>query len=147
MVLAQSQWTPMDQLQFLILVVCLAIGLLATLFGRLFTLYLQARVSGARIPFIELVGMRLRKTDVRLVVYSRIRAVKAGLDISTAKLETHALAGGRVANVVAAMIAAKGAGLKLDWSTAVKADFEGKDVLALVQKRIQSRGRTSALDP
>src|SRR5690349_16201993 len=63
--------------------------------GQFIHLYIQALVSGAHVKMLDLVGMKLRKVDLRTIVYSRIRAVKAGLDISTNKIETHYLAGGR----------------------------------------------------
>ena len=82
------------------LVAVLAVAGLITLIVLMFViqffdLWLQAQLSGARVRFLDIIGMRLRKVEPRIVVRSRIRAVKAGLEISTAQLETHHLAGGR----------------------------------------------------
>ena len=78
-------------------------------------LYIQAFLSGAHVSIVDLIGMRLRKVDPRMIVINRITAVKAGLPIDTNKLEAHCLAGGRVERVVQALIAASKAGIALTW--------------------------------
>jgi uncharacterized protein YqfA (UPF0365 family) len=102
-------------------------------------LYIQALFSGARVGLSDLIGMKLRKVDARVVVYSRIRAVKAGLDIPTNKIETHYLAGGRVPSVINAIIAAKGARINLPWETAVAIDLAGRDILDAVQTSVNPK--------
>jgi uncharacterized protein YqfA (UPF0365 family) len=106
---------------FVVLLVIAALVLLVLVFivGQFFNLYIQALTSNARVSIIDLIGMRLRKVDVRTVVLSRIRAVKAGLDVSTSLIETHYLSGGRVPTVVSALIAAQNAKIPLTWSTKV----------------------------
>jgi 2-keto-4-pentenoate hydratase/2-oxohepta-3-ene-1,7-dioic acid hydratase in catechol pathway len=44
-------------------------------------LWFQALLSNARVGLFEMVAMRFRKVDVRSIVFSRIQAVKAGMDI------------------------------------------------------------------
>lgn len=107
--------------------------------GQFINLYIQALFSGARVGLLELIGMKLRKVDLRTVVYSRIRAVKSGLDISTNQLETHYLAGGRVQQVVSALIAASGARIKLDWGTATAIDLAGRDLFEAVQTSVNPK--------
>src|SRR6187549_3904589 len=102
------------------------VGVVAVLFalvmlmvvGQFINLYIQALLSNAHVGLLELVGMRLRKVDIRTIVLSRIRAVKAGIDIPTSALEQHFLSGGRVPNVVSAIIAARAAKIDLHWDTA-----------------------------
>jgi uncharacterized protein YqfA (UPF0365 family) len=84
-------------------------------------------------------GMRLRKVDLRTVVYSRIRAKKAGMDIPTNALETHYLAGGRVPNVISAMIAARGAKIDLPWNVATAIDLAGRDILDAVNTSVNPK--------
>ncbi|MCC6322331.1 MAG: flotillin-like protein FloA [Phycisphaerales bacterium] len=103
------------------------------------SLYFQALFSNARVGVTELIGMKLRKVDPRVVVYSRIRAVKAGLDIPTSKIETHYLAGGRVPAVINAIIAAKGARINLPWETATAIDLAGRDILDAVQTSVNPK--------
>ncbi len=47
--------------------------------GQFISLWVQAWLSGAYVGFTQLIGMRLRKVDIRTIVISRIRAVKAGI--------------------------------------------------------------------
>jgi uncharacterized protein YqfA (UPF0365 family) len=107
--------------------------------GQFINLYIQALLSGARVRMVELIGMRLRKVDIRTIVFSRIRSVKAGLDITTNQLETHYLAGGRVPNVVSAIIAARAAKIELPWDTARAIDLAGRDILDAVQTSVNPK--------
>jgi uncharacterized protein YqfA (UPF0365 family) len=102
-------------------------------------LYIQALTSNARVGLLDMVGMKLRKVDIRSVVINRIRAVKSGMDIPTNALETHFLAGGRVNNVVSAMIAARGARIDLPWNTAAAIDLAGRDILDAVQTSVNPK--------
>ena len=61
------------------------------LFVPAFGLWIQALSAGARVGFIDLIGMRLRKVNPHVIVLSRIQAVRAGLELSTKELETHYL--------------------------------------------------------
>jgi uncharacterized protein YqfA (UPF0365 family) len=116
------------------------IGLILMMFVLGFLgLYVQALTSGAKVSFLELLGMKLRKVDPRVVVISRIRAVKAGLDIPTSKIETHYLAGGRVGAVISAIIAARGARINLPWETATAIDLAGRDILDAVQTSVNPK--------
>jgi uncharacterized protein YqfA (UPF0365 family) len=106
------------------------------------SLYIQALTSNAHVGLFDMVGMKLRKVDIRCIVLSRIRAVKAGLEIPTNAIETHYLATGdsrRVVNVVSAMIAARGANIPLDWGTATAIDLAGRDILDAVQTSVNPK--------
>lgn len=92
-------------------------------------LWLQARLSGAPVTFAELIGMTLRKVDIKTIVVTYITAKKAGLDLSTIQLESHFLAGGNVPNVIKAMIVLDSAGINPGWDTLRKEDLQGIDVL------------------
>ena len=82
-----------------------------------------------RIRIIDLIRMRLRKISPRLVTDGVINLHKAGLaHITTDMLETHYLAGGNVKNIVAALIAADKANIKLPFETATAIDLAGRDV-------------------
>ncbi len=103
------------------------------------SLYIQALTSNARVGLWDMVGMKLRKVDIRTVVINRIRAVKSGMDISTNLIETHYLAGGRVSNVVSAMIAARGAKIDLPWNIATAIDLAGRDILEAVHTSVNPK--------
>jgi uncharacterized protein YqfA (UPF0365 family) len=132
-----------DTLQIILIVAGGIAALLAIvlvfILGQFFTLYIQALFSGAKVGLPELIGMKLRKVDVRTVVYSRIRAAKAGLDVSTNQLETHYLAGGRVPQVISALIAARGAKIALTWDTATAIDLAGRDLFDAVQTSVNPK--------
>ena len=110
-----------------------------SIFASFFTIWLQALLSRTPVRLVELTAMRLRKVDVRTIVLSRIRAAKAGIDISTAELETHYLAGGRVPNVVSALISAKNVEQDLTWEQVTQDDLNGQDVLEDLQRRYQEQ--------
>lgn len=122
------------------LVLGLVLVVILFVMGQFINLYIQARVSNASVTLLEMIGMRLRKVDIREVVLARIRSVGAELEIPTHELERHFLNGGRVQNVVAAVIAAKTAGLSLDWETAKAIDLEGRNVLAEVRTSVGPGG-------
>jgi uncharacterized protein YqfA (UPF0365 family) len=109
---------------------------LLAIFAQFIGLYIQAMVSGASVGFMDLLGMRLRKVNLRGIVLSRIQAIRAGLNVSTQEMESHYLAGGRVERVISAMIAANKANIDLPWKTATAIDLAGRDILEAVQTSV-----------
>ncbi|TVS08142.1 MAG: UPF0365 family protein [Phycisphaerales bacterium] len=122
-----------------IIIVLLVLVVLFVVVGQFVNLWIQALLSNARVSLASMIGMRLRKVDLRTIVLSKIRAVKAGLNISENALETHYLAGGRVPNVVSALIAAKRARIDLDWDTAASIDLAGRDILDAVTTSVNPK--------
>jgi len=109
------------------------------LFAPAFTLWIQALAAKANVGIFELIGMRLRRVNPSVIVLSRIQAVRAGLEISTAELENHYLAGGRPVNVVRALIAANRANISLSWKLATAIDLAGRDILEAVQTSVNPK--------
>jgi len=107
--------------------------------GQFLNLYIQALFSNARVSMFELIGMKLRKVDLRIIVLSRIRAVKAGMDIPTAQLEKHYLSGGRVPQVISALIAAQNARIELPFNTACAIDLAGRDIFDAVNTSVNPK--------
>jgi uncharacterized protein YqfA (UPF0365 family) len=107
--------------------------------GQYLSLWFQALLSGARVRLIDLIMMRFRKVRPQEIVYNRITAKKAGLDLTTDYLESHYLAGGRVTNVVRAMIAADKAKIELPWDRATAIDLAGRDILDAVKTSVDPR--------
>ncbi|MBN1123462.1 MAG: flotillin-like protein FloA [Sedimentisphaerales bacterium] len=114
----------------------LFIVLLILKFG---SLWVQAWVSDAPVRFSALIGMWLRKVNIRTIVVSRITAAKAGLELTAEQLESHYLAGGRVPNVVRALIAANRANIELSFNTATAIDLAGRDILDAVQTSVNPK--------
>ncbi|MGL4943373.1 MAG: flotillin-like protein FloA [Thermoguttaceae bacterium] len=109
-------------------------------FLRFFPLWIQSVTTGAGIGIFDLLGMAFRRVDSAMIVRSKIMAVQAGLDdvvITTKSLEAHYLAGGNVALVVRALIAANKARLtELDYQLATAIDLAGRNVLEAVQTSV-----------
>ena len=97
-------------------------------------LWLRAMLSGIRFTMMELAMMRWRNVPVREVVDGVIMLAKAGKPVDRNELEAHALAGGSVPNVVAGIIAAHKAGMKLSFDKAAAADLRGIDLKQLVRQ-------------
>ncbi len=114
----------------------LVFGLVMLKFARL---WLQAYFSRADVKLSELIGMWLRKVDMRTIVLSKITAVQAGLKLTTNDLESHYLAGGRVPNVVRALIAADRANIDLSFKTATAIDLAGRDILDAIQTSVNPK--------
>lgn len=122
----------------LVILIIIAI-LFFLLFIKFFRLWLQAKLSRADVKFSELIGMWLRKVDTRIIVLSKITAIQAGLTLTTRDLESHYLAGGRVPNVVRALIAANRANIDLTLKTATAIDLAGRDILDAVQTSVNPK--------
>jgi len=138
-VLAQTAQGISPILWVVIGVVAVATLIVLSFLFQFFNLYVQALTSNARVGLFDMVGMKLRKVDIRNVVINRIRAVKSGMDIPTNALETHYLAGGRVSNVISAMIAARAARIDLPWQIATAIDLAGRDILDAVQTSVNPK--------
>lgn len=113
-------------------------AILVVVFAIIFALvpvkvWIKAMLSGAYIPSYKLVGMKLRNSNVPLIVKSYISAKKAGVKLSIADLETHYMAGGNVDKVVDALIVAQGAKINLSIDTAKAIDLANRDILQAVQ--------------
>jgi len=109
------------------------------LFVKFFRLWIQAFFAHAEVKMSELIGMWLRKVDPRTIVISKITAIQAGLTLTTKDLESHYLAGGRVPNVVRALIAANRANIDLSFGTATAIDLAGRDILDAVTTSVKPK--------
>ena len=88
--------------------------------------WLKARLNGAPVGVLNLLGMRLGGVPYSLVVDARITAVKAGIPLETDKIAAHFLAGGNVVPTVQALVAAQKAGISLNWDRACAIDLATK---------------------
>lgn len=102
-------------------------------------LWITALFSGVRISLATLFGMKIRRVRPIRIVNPMIQATKAGLDLSTDKLEAHLLAGGNVNTVVNALIAAQRANINLEFEQAAAIDLAGRDVLEAVQVSVNPK--------
>ncbi|MGD9200834.1 MAG: flotillin-like protein FloA [Chitinispirillia bacterium] len=124
-----------------IFIIILGIILLLFIFFALgaISLWFQSLVSGAQVGLLNIIFMRFRKVPAKLIVESKIMAVKAGIDISTDELESHYLAGGNVMRVVQALIAADKANIPLVFKRCAAIDLAGRNVLEAVQMSVNPK--------
>ena len=72
----------MSVMLWVIIAVVALVGFFLFIFLLQFlSLYIQAMTSNAHVGMLDMVGMKLRKVDIRTVVINRIRAVKSGMDM------------------------------------------------------------------
>ena len=127
--------------------VIFVVGLvLFLILANFFGVWLRAKLADAPVPFSKLIGMRLRRVPVGLIVDSRITAVKAGLPVDTDMLEAHYLAGGNVAHVVLALIAADKAEIALDFNRACAIDLAIKGTSKTVLEAVRTSINPKVID-
>ena len=122
-----------------LLVIGIALLIAVVMMAGFFRLWIQAMTSGARVGFVDLIGMTLRKINPNSVVEARIQATRAGLHITQAEMESHILARGNLMRVINAMIAADKAGIELPWKNATAIDLAGRDILEAVQTSVNPK--------
>ncbi len=102
-------------------------------------LWFQALVSGVRISLLQLIFMRWRKVPPSVVVGAMIEGTKAGLILLRDDLEAHYLAGGRVPQVVHALVSASKANIDLPFQMATAIDLAGREVFEAVQMSVNPK--------
>ena len=63
--------------------------ILAIILFRYLNLWIQAHFSNAGITLLELMRMRLRNADPKVILKAKIAAVQSGVDVATSELEAH----------------------------------------------------------
>jgi uncharacterized protein YqfA (UPF0365 family) len=109
------------------------------LIGSALVLWIQSVASNAPVSLFSIVFMRIRKVNPTIIVTARITAKKAGIDITSDKLEAHYMAGGHVLKVTNALIAANKANIPLSFDRACAIDLAGRDVLDAVQTSVNPK--------
>jgi uncharacterized protein YqfA (UPF0365 family) len=140
--------TELSQLAiYIVFGIVLVVGLvLVTILINFFGVWLRAKIADAPVPFSKLIGMRLRKVPVGMIVDSRITSVKAGIPQETDFLEAHYLSGGNVPHVVLALIAADKAGIKLDFNRACAIDLAIKGTSKTVLEAVRTSINPKVID-
>ncbi len=140
--------TELSQLAvYIVFGIVLVVGLvLVIILANFFGVWLRAKIADAPVPFAKLIGMRLRKVPVGMIVDSRITSVKAGIPQETDLLEAHYLSGGNVPHVVLALIAADKAGIKLDFNRACAIDLAIKGTSKTVLEAVRTSINPKVID-
>lgn len=130
----------MDNLGVLLIVIVGGVFLLWILLYFIpLGLWFQALVSGVKISLLQLVLMRWRKVPPAVIIRSMIMGKKAGLELKRDLLEAHYMAGGRVAQVVNALVSASKANIDLTFQIATAVDLAGRDVFEAVQMSVNPK--------
>jgi uncharacterized protein YqfA (UPF0365 family) len=129
----------MDMILFLFIVAAAAIFVSLFLYFIPVALWVSALAARVHIGIGEMIGMRLRRVPPTVIVNSQITAAKAGVEVTTAFLEAHYLAGGNVGKVIGALIAADKAGISLNFERAAAIDLAGRDVFEAVQMSVNPK--------
>ena len=137
----------MNLIALILVGIAAVIGIvLMLILANFFGVWLRAKIADAPVPFAKLIGMRLRRVPVGLIVDSRITAVKAGLPLETDSLEAHFLSGGNVSHVVLALIAADKAGITLDFNRACAIDLAIKGTSKTVLEAVRTSINPKVID-
>jgi len=127
----------MNQIYLAGIVVLAIIAIVLIYFlASFFSLWLQALFARANVSIFQLLGMRIRKVNPRMIVEARILSVKAGNPVETSLLEAHHLSGGNVIRVVTAVITANKANINLSFADSAAIDLAGRNVLEAVQTSV-----------
>ena len=126
------------------IIVLVVIGLiLLVVVGGLIGAWVKALFNGAPVPMTKLVALKFAGIPFGLIVDARITAVRAGIPISADLIASHFQAGGNVVPTVQAIIAAKKAGIALDWDRACAIDLatkgSGKSVVEAVRTSVDPK--------
>lgn len=135
------------------LIIYIILGLLAVfalvlvlILANFFGVWLRAKIADAPVSFGKLIGMRLRRVPVGLIVDSRITGIKAGIQVESDLLEAHYLAGGNVSHVVLSLIAANKAGINLDFDRACAIDLAIKGTSKTVLEAVRTSINPKVID-
>ncbi len=105
-----------------------------------FFLWINALSAGVRISLVQLFLMRLRRVPPHTIVFAMIEAHKAGLkSVTRDDLEAHYLAGGKVEDVVHALVSASKANIDLTFQMATAIDLAGRNVLEAVRMSVNPK--------
>jgi hypothetical protein len=119
------------------MVVLIAASLLAimALFvaGGVLKSYILAALVGVPVSIFDIIGMRLRRSDVDAILFGLIRMQKSGVPAGLRDLEMLHLAGGDVGAAASAMIGAKLAGIEVSWDEVAAAELAGADVVEVTR--------------
>lgn len=134
----------------LTLILFIVLGVAALIvFGLIvsfFSVWLRALLAGAPVSIFNLVAMRLRQVPYSVMVDARIRATKAGINLSIDDIEAQYLAGGNVISCVQALIAAQKAGIALDWQRACAIDLATKGSGKSVEEAVRTSVDPKVID-
>lgn len=91
---------------------------------------LRAALMGLRVSPLQIIFMKLRKTDVNLLIMNLAKVTKGNLPVAIHEIETHMINGGDISNVINGMLYAKAYEIPLNFQEAAKLDMKKHDVIS-----------------
>jgi uncharacterized protein YqfA (UPF0365 family) len=122
MLLAES--TPLVAVSLILVIVLWCV--MCLVFVLFFSTWLKALLSGVPIMLVELIRMRIRRTDVAAVVQCLIMAKHGGVQISCAEMEKAWIQKVDIEKVTLAMVRAKREGLDVTFQDLVDAELDDR---------------------
>jgi hypothetical protein len=112
----------------IVVVVIFAVVLIVALamFASVFTPWFQAYLAGIPISIVEILGMRLRRVNVKLLIRCLILAKMSGIRIPVAEMEKAYLQGVSIERITLAMIQAKKQRKRVTFQQLVELDREDR---------------------
>jgi len=104
---------PSNAIMLLLIVAGVILLIILSVIWNFGSLWVQSLTAGAPISIIDLVAMKLRRVPLQLIVNARITSKKASLEIHSREWEAHYLAGGKVPELLKAMITAHMGGIEV----------------------------------
>ena len=100
-------------------------------------LWRAARLIEAPLTLGEIIAMRRRKVDPRVIIHGFGAAKEAQLDLTVNQIERHVSHGGRAMQVIEALTLAQSEKVRATWTELCRRDLNSKDVLRSIQKRVE----------
>lgn len=97
--------------------------------------WIQAHLSGVRLMIVELIGMKLRRTDIKAVTRALIVAKQGGVTIAPAEMEKAWVQGIDLEKVTMAIVRAQKEEMDLTFQELVDAELEDRLAEKLEAKR------------
>ena len=97
-------------------------------------LYLNAKSAGLNIELINLIFMKVRKSDPYQIINPAILLKKNGIDANVNELEAQYLSGGSANAIAKAMIIAKENNMEVSFDRLSAIDLAGKDLVACIKE-------------
>lgn len=94
---------------------------------------LRALLTGIKITPTQIIFMKLRRTDVDLLIRNMAKSLKGGMSVTIHEIEAHMLAGGDINNVIDGLLFAKAHGISLTFREAANIDMRRHDVVSHVK--------------
>ena len=124
---------------FLSLFCALVVGFIVYLCFVPIKCYFTAMFAGAYIPTFKLISIKNRKLNVADITAAYCLVKKSKLSISLAQLESLALSGGNIDEVIKALNLAKNSGIELGLCLASAIELSTKNVYEVVSNAITSK--------